>query len=111
MYAHCAREDRAGGILAGPDSMFAHRLKGSCKCGVEHGAGIENTPPEKLHAPAHRAVQVGETVYRVGDFEHVRREFDDGSKLFVWRGADGSPGLSGTPIAKLPLYGVERLAQ
>jgi hypothetical protein len=39
---------------------------------------------------------------------HVRREGPDG-KNFYWKGPDGRTGLNGTPVADLPLYGVERL--
>ncbi len=40
---------------------------------------------------------------------HERHEREDGIKSFVWRQPDGSPGLAGTPVAALPLYGIERL--
>lgn len=40
---------------------------------------------------------------------HERREHRDGTKSFTWRQPDGSPGLAGTPVAALPLYGIERL--
>jgi putative DNA primase/helicase len=43
-YTHCSREELAG-ALDGKDvqgvTLFAHRLHGSCKCGVEHGPAIE----------------------------------------------------------------------
>lgn len=41
---------------------------------------------------------------------HERRQRQDGTKSFTWRQPDGSPGLAGTPVVALPLYGVERLA-
>lgn len=40
---------------------------------------------------------------------HERQDHPDGSKTFVWRQPDGSPGLGGIPIRDLPLYGIERL--
>jgi hypothetical protein len=36
-YAHCTREERAGGLPQDPDSQtYAHRLIGDCKCGTRH---------------------------------------------------------------------------
>lgn len=40
--------------------------------------------------------------------EHVRREYADGSKDFVWR-RNGQTGLGGLKVASLPLYGVKAL--
>lgn len=40
---------------------------------------------------------------------HERHDGQDGSKRFVWRRPDGAVGLNGTPIADLPLYGVDQL--
>ena len=40
---------------------------------------------------------------------HVRREFPNGSKTFVWEQPDGSPGLAGTAVADMPLYGSETI--
>ena len=37
-YAHCTREEKAGAISVIPESdTYAHRLNGSCECGVQHG--------------------------------------------------------------------------
>lgn len=36
-WAHCSREERAGGLpMNSESSTYAHRLVGSCKCGVRH---------------------------------------------------------------------------
>lgn len=44
--------------------------------------------------------------------EHVRTDFDDGSKSVAWRRPGCSPedGLAGLTTAELPLYGSDRLA-
>lgn len=42
--------------------------------------------------------------------EHVRTDFEDGSKSVMWRRPGLGDGLHGLPIAELPLYGTERLA-
>jgi DNA primase len=45
--------------------------------------------------------------------EHVRIDFDDGSKSIAWRRPGCSPeaGLAGLALTDLPLYGTERLAR
>ena len=45
-YAHCSREDRAGGIeFNGKSSAYPHRLRGSCKCGETHGEAPAEAVP------------------------------------------------------------------
>ena len=44
-YAHCTREDRAGGLSLHPNSnSYAHRLAGDCACGVRHDPRAKATP-------------------------------------------------------------------
>lgn len=47
-YAHCTREERAGGLDREADAAtYAHRLAGTCRCGIEHrqtGAATGFTP-------------------------------------------------------------------
>ncbi len=95
-YAHCSREEKAGQIPQGPDAMYAHRLTGSCLCGVQHGPDVpfSNEPV---------------AVYRYGDFEKGRFETPTG-KSFSWRriGVQGWPkGSSGLKLRDLPLLGAE----
>jgi hypothetical protein len=40
---------------------------------------------------------------------HERHDGPDGSKRFTWRRPDRTVGLNGTPIADLPLYGIDQL--
>ncbi len=42
---------------------------------------------------------------------HVRRDFGDGSKTFVWELPDGTCGLGGLPLEQLPLYGAEDIRE
>ncbi len=38
LYAHCTREERAGGLTMGDESQtYAHKLEGECRCGRTHG--------------------------------------------------------------------------
>ena len=109
-YAHCTRVEFAGTLDPGPDESYAHRLAGECRCGTQHGAQ-PFAPTEKLGG-LHKATAnlvlkrsiVKETVYRVGEFHHVRRDYSDGNKGLTWRRLDGSIGLGGTPLVDLPLY-------
>lgn len=36
-YAHCSREEHAGGLVAEQGDTYAHRLTGPCRCGTTHG--------------------------------------------------------------------------
>ena len=38
-FAHCSREDRAGGLDPDSAGTYAHRLDGPCRCGDTHGNG------------------------------------------------------------------------
>lgn len=44
-YAHCTREEHAGGLSVEPDAQtYAHRLTGDCCCGASHGAAPVTAP-------------------------------------------------------------------
>jgi hypothetical protein len=50
-YAHCVREEFAGGIALHPGSnTFPHKLTGQCLCGKSHGPEPPRMPASKLHA-------------------------------------------------------------
>jgi putative DNA primase/helicase len=56
-YAHCSREEKAGGLPMDPKSLtFAHKLKGECKCGVEHAPAepVATRRPTKSKGPIDR---------------------------------------------------------
>lgn len=44
-YAHCSREELAGGLPVEGAGTYAHRLEGPCRCGVTHGAAPTPPPP------------------------------------------------------------------
>ncbi len=52
-FAHCTREEKSGSLTMNPNSTsFAHKLKGDCKCGVEHApAEPKATRGRKAHSP------------------------------------------------------------
>ncbi len=46
-FAHCSREELAGGLPAEELDTYAHRLEGACKCGETHG----EAPAEERRVP------------------------------------------------------------
>lgn len=50
-YAHCTREDRAGGLDVEPGGTYAHRLAGECRCGETHGE--EEPAPATIRRNGH----------------------------------------------------------
>lgn len=72
-YAHCTREDLAGGIAPDKDGQtYAHWLRGGCRCGQRHG---EAAPP-RLTVVRGTAREVARYPYRDAagtELYHVRR--------------------------------------
>lgn len=82
-YVHCSREELAGGIEANGAGLYAHRMRGECRCGQTHG------PASNV-----RALDTIEAVYPYTDergtllFEVVRKS----GKRFLQRRPDGASG-------------------
>lgn len=83
-WAHCSREELAGGIEADPNGRtYAHRLHGPCRCGSTHGEAFSGTLP--------RAADDIEATYDYRDergnllFQVVRKT----GKRFLQRRPDG----------------------
>lgn len=117
-YAHCSREELANGLAREEAGTYAHYLgDGSCKCGTAHtqtGNVSFQTPPVRkesknghrraLNIVQHRRWKVSEDPDTGAPIEHVRLDFDDGSKRIWWE-RGGKKGLGGIDPATLPLYG------
>lgn len=111
-YAHCTREDKAGGLppTQGESNTYAHRLTGGCKCGTSH----DGRPSVARIGPLRQPIKT--TWYLIKDTEgttqakHKRVDFDDGDKSFTFHRPDGTPGLDGRPKDTLPLYGSHLLS-
>ena len=70
---------------------------------------FSESPPKLPQSSPKTRQLLREIVYPITPtIDHVRLEYDDGSKSFTWR-RDGKNGLGGLPTADLPLYGVERI--
>ena len=88
-YAHCSREDLAGGIAQHPETQcYPHRLAGDCKCGKQHGPAAEVR--ELGEARGARTVATYDYRDPNGEllFQVVRRE----PKTFRQRKPDGAGG-------------------
>jgi hypothetical protein len=51
-YAHCTREEHAGGLAVESNGTYPHRLQGPCRCGKTHGEA-----PSRPHARARGAAR------------------------------------------------------
>lgn len=57
-WCHCSREEHAGGLMVNPKTCpptYAHRLTGTCKCGVAHDGTISPVSVEGLESSRHRS--------------------------------------------------------
>ncbi len=111
-FARCSREEQAGSLTPGGDGLYGHSLDRGCRCGVAHGSASQVV--DDTGAPP--APVICTTRYEVRDADgvtvavHVRRDRADRSKAMHWERPGGAVGLNGTPVASLPLYGIDRLA-
>lgn len=127
-YAHCTREELAGPLPQEPEAgSYAHRLTGACRCGAEHGAGIEKpaanggTESEKSSMPDSPLSYASGIEKRANarqpapiDYHYVsadgellathRRSENGHGKRFAWLLPDGSLSKGQIKPAALPLY-------
>ncbi len=97
-YAHCSREEYAGGIAQNPTSKtHAHLLYGDCNCGTEHNP--KTASPKQSAKQFKKGIvaeydyvdDFGELLYQVCRKEpkgfYQRRPHDDGS--WIWALSEG----------------------
>jgi len=100
-WCHCARDEHASGLGQGHDGMYAHKMRGSCKCGVTHGA--DERPRDDILAVYNYRDESGALLFQV-----VRKA----GKRFLQRRPDGDGGwiwqLSG--VRRVPYRLPELLA-
>ena len=57
IYAHCTREDHAGGLRQNPQSQtYAHRLVGDCRCGTRHDPSFGDSHQRSTSGNGHRQI-------------------------------------------------------
>lgn len=95
-YAHCSREELAGSIERSPSDTYGHRIAGSCKCGVQHGAATSRAPDiGTIVATYDYHDESGALVYQVVRYspKTFRQRRPDGTGGWIWsldtRGPDG----------------------
>jgi len=80
-WAHCSREEHAGALEQEAGGTYAHRLRGPCKCGVEHGPDLR--PRDEVEALYDYRDEQGALLFQV-----VRKA----GKRFQQRKPDGAGG-------------------
>lgn len=110
-WAHCSREEHAGGIEKDSAGTFGHHMKGSCRCGRGHNG----TATQSAHtgtSPPFAPRILNEVRYPLIDEAgqimtvHVRRELEGGDKTFFY---DPPIKPRGIDRDSLPLYGLPDL--
>jgi hypothetical protein len=97
-YAHCTREEHAGGLEANPNSQtYAHRLIGECRCGTRHNPQPQTPGKASGRQDTRQKTEVAAYDYQDEDgalrHQAVRYRYDDnGEKTFRLRRPDGSGG-------------------
>lgn len=88
-WAHCSREELAGGIDADPNGeTYPHRLRGPCRCGSTHGEPLSATSPRADDIEAtydyrdERGVLLFQVVRKTGKRFLQRRPDGDG---WIWQ--------------------------
>ena len=83
-WAHCSREELAGGIDQNDAGLYAHRLRGSCRCGVEHGPAEANP---NIEATYDYQSEAGALLYQVVRFrgKAFRQRCPDGAGGWSWK--------------------------
>lgn len=105
-YAHCTRENNAGGLLptGATPPTYAHRLDAPCKCGTTHdparAAAAERDNPRT--APVTRRYELRDAEGKI-EAVHVRLDGPGGKKCW-WEAPDGRKSLGGRNPNTLPLW-------
>ena len=85
-WAHCSREEHAGGLPQEEGNTYAHKLTGDCKCGVRH----DPSPP-----PTQKAAQTTtETWHLVATYDYVDADGVLRYQVVRWRLPNGKKTFS-----------------
>jgi hypothetical protein len=85
-WIHCARPEHAGSIESNGAGLYAHRAKGPCRCGTEHGYQPPREEPEAVYDYHDER---GILSYQVVRFpgKRFRQRRPDGSGGWIWKTA------------------------
>jgi 5S rRNA maturation endonuclease (ribonuclease M5) len=93
-YAHCGREEHAGGLPLDQADTYAHRLDGPCRCGEDHGGGKVGSnghkPKASVRTGRGRVVATYGYVDEAGNLLYQVLRYDP--KRFNQRQPDGKGG-------------------
>jgi AAA domain len=112
-FAHCTREDLAGGLAQEKGGTFAHRLEGDCRCGSKHSdASIHDIEAARDRRDPKGERVVSEIVYDYeGGLRVIRRQFANGEKTFLQYHRNGVGYVPGRGDAPVTLYRAPELRQ
>lgn len=83
MWTHCARPEHAGAIVQNDARLFAHKMRGRCKCGEEHGPAIDDLRIEGVYPyKSENGVTLFEVVRKIG--KKFLQRHDDGHGRWIW---------------------------
>lgn len=86
-YVHCSREELAGAIAANDAGLFAHFMRGPCRCGETHGAPTAQTSGKKEILATYDYTDAdGRLLYQVVRFapKDFRQRRPDGAGGWLW---------------------------
>jgi len=90
-FAHCSREEHAGGLDAEQSGTYAHVLRGPCRCGVTHGErepgnGADRSGGFHIAATYDYRDESGELLYQTVRLEpkDFRQRRPDGAGGWEW---------------------------
>jgi hypothetical protein len=92
-YAHCTREEHAGGLRQESGGTYAHRLVGECKCGVRHDPSADDRSSRHGHATRQIVAKYDYTdehgarlyqVVRYANPKDFRQRRPDGQGGWIW---------------------------
>jgi hypothetical protein len=88
-YAHCTRDELAGGMPQHKDATYVHRLAGPCKCGATHGEAVVEigSAAREIVATYDYTDPSGAISYQVVRFhpKNFRQRKPDGAGGWTWK--------------------------
>jgi hypothetical protein len=84
-WCHCSRDEHAGSLDQNAESLtYAHLMQGPCKCGVQHGAAIEQSDVEAVYSYTNeQGVEIFQVVRKVG--KKFLQRHGDGHGRWIWK--------------------------